>query len=51
MTAGKLDLDPGVIASCRDAAGQIAGQIGEEIADKTTVWSSAPSRGCSEWMA
>jgi beta-lysine 5,6-aminomutase alpha subunit len=33
----KLDLDPGVIASCRDAAAQIAGQVGEEIAHKTTV--------------
>ena len=33
----KLDLDPGVIASCRDAAAQIAGQVGEEIAGKTTV--------------
>ncbi len=33
----KLDLDPGVIASCRAAATQIAGQVNEEIADKTTV--------------
>jgi beta-lysine 5,6-aminomutase alpha subunit len=33
----KLDLDPGVIASCRQAAAQIAGQVGEEIAGKTTV--------------
>src|SRR5271170_3366157 len=33
----KLDLDPGVIASCREAAAQIAGQVGEEIAGKTTV--------------
>ncbi len=33
----KLDLDPGVIASCRDAAAQIAGQVGEEITGKTTV--------------
>jgi beta-lysine 5,6-aminomutase alpha subunit len=33
----KLDLDPGVIASCRQAAVQIAGQVGEEIAAKTTV--------------
>src|SRR5476649_1489765 len=35
--ASKLDLDPGVIASCRDAAAQIASQVGEEIAGKTTV--------------
>jgi len=33
----KLDLDPGVIASCREAAAQIAGQVGAEIAGKTTV--------------
>ena len=37
MTASKLDLDPGVIASCREAAAQIASQVGEEIAGKTTV--------------
>ncbi len=36
-THSKLDLDPGVIASCREAAAQIAGQVGEEIAGKTTV--------------
>ena len=35
--SSKLDLDPGVIASCRQAAAQIAGQVGEEIAHKTTV--------------
>ncbi len=34
---GKLDLDPGVVASCRQAASQIAAQVGEEIANKTTV--------------
>jgi beta-lysine 5,6-aminomutase alpha subunit len=34
---GKLDLDPGVIAACRAAASQIAGQVGDEIAGKTTV--------------
>ncbi len=34
---GKLDLDPGVIASCRQAAAQIAAQVGEEISRKTTV--------------
>lgn len=34
---GKLDLDPGVIASCHEAAGQIAEQVSAEIAGKTTV--------------
>jgi beta-lysine 5,6-aminomutase alpha subunit len=34
---GKLDLDPGVIAACRQAAAQIASQVGETIAGKTTV--------------
>jgi beta-lysine 5,6-aminomutase alpha subunit len=34
---GKLDLDPGVIAACRQAAAQIAAQVGETIAGKTTV--------------
>jgi beta-lysine 5,6-aminomutase alpha subunit len=34
---GKLDLDPGVIAASRAAATQIAGQVSEEIAHKTTV--------------
>jgi len=33
----KLDLDPGVIASCRQAAEQIAGQVAAEIDGKTTV--------------
>ncbi len=33
----KLDLDPGVIASCRTAAEQIAGQVAAEIDGKTTV--------------
>jgi beta-lysine 5,6-aminomutase alpha subunit len=37
VTASKLDLDPGVIASCREAASQIAAQVGGEIAGKTTV--------------
>ena len=36
-SSGKLDLDPGVIASCRAAAAQIAGQVAEEIDGKTTV--------------
>jgi beta-lysine 5,6-aminomutase alpha subunit len=34
---GKLDLDPGVIAACRAAASQIAAQVNDEIANKTTV--------------
>jgi beta-lysine 5,6-aminomutase alpha subunit len=34
---GKLDLDPGVIASSRQAAAQIAAQVGEAITGKTTV--------------
>jgi beta-lysine 5,6-aminomutase alpha subunit len=37
VAPGKLGLDPGIIASCREAAGQIAGQVSEEIAGKTTV--------------
>jgi beta-lysine 5,6-aminomutase alpha subunit len=36
-THGKLDLDPGVIAASRAAASQIAAQVSEEIAHKTTV--------------
>ncbi len=36
-THSKLDLDPGVIASCREAAARITAQVGEEIAGKTTV--------------
>jgi beta-lysine 5,6-aminomutase alpha subunit len=35
--SSKLGLDSGVIFSCRQAAAQIAGQVGEEIANKTTV--------------
>ena len=35
--SSKLDLDPGVIASCRQAAVQIAGQVSDMIAHKTTV--------------
>jgi len=34
---GKLDLDPGVVLACREAATRIAGQIAEEIAGKTSV--------------
>ena len=33
----KLGLDPGVIASCKAAAAQIATQVAEEISSKTTV--------------
>jgi beta-lysine 5,6-aminomutase alpha subunit len=33
----KLDLDPGMIASCRAAAEQIAGQVAAEIDGRTTV--------------
>jgi beta-lysine 5,6-aminomutase alpha subunit len=36
-SSGKLDLDPGVIASCRAAAEQIAAQVAAEIDGKTTV--------------
>jgi beta-lysine 5,6-aminomutase alpha subunit len=35
--SSKLDLDPGVIAECRQAASAIAAQVAEEIAGKTTV--------------
>jgi beta-lysine 5,6-aminomutase alpha subunit len=34
---GKLDIDPGLVAECRAAASQIAGQVSDEIAGKTTV--------------
>ncbi|HWW90783.1 MAG TPA: lysine 5,6-aminomutase subunit alpha [Solirubrobacteraceae bacterium] len=33
----KLDLDPGVVAACRQAAKQIADQVFEQIAGRTTV--------------
>jgi beta-lysine 5,6-aminomutase alpha subunit len=33
----KLDLDPGVVDACRQAAGQIAAQVAERIAGHTTV--------------
>ena len=33
----KLNIDFGVVASCKDAASQIAAQVSEEIAGKTTV--------------
>jgi beta-lysine 5,6-aminomutase alpha subunit len=34
---GKLDLDPGLIASCRQAATQITAGVGEKVANRTTV--------------
>jgi beta-lysine 5,6-aminomutase alpha subunit len=37
VSSSKLDLDPGVIASCRESASQIAAQVSGEIAGKTTV--------------
>ncbi len=37
MSASKLDLDPGVVAACRQAAKQIADQVAEQIAGRTTV--------------
>ena len=33
----KLDLDPGVVAACRQAARQIAEQVSERVAGQTTV--------------
>ncbi len=35
--SSKLDLDPGVVAACRQAAAQIADDVGERIAGQTTV--------------
>jgi beta-lysine 5,6-aminomutase alpha subunit len=35
--SSKLDLDWGVVSSCRQAAAQIAGQVAAQIAGKTTV--------------
>jgi beta-lysine 5,6-aminomutase alpha subunit len=35
--SSKLDLDPGVIAECRAAAAEIAADVAESIASKTTV--------------
>ena len=34
---GKLDLDPGIVAACRQAAKQIADQVSEEVSGRTTV--------------
>ncbi len=36
-STGKLDLDPGVVAACREAAKQIADGVAERIAGRTTV--------------
>jgi beta-lysine 5,6-aminomutase alpha subunit len=36
-SGSKLDLDPGVVAACREAAAQIAAQASEQIAGRTTV--------------
>ena len=33
----KLDIDPGVVRACREAAGQVAAGVAERIAHKTTV--------------
>jgi beta-lysine 5,6-aminomutase alpha subunit len=35
--SSKLDLDPGIVAACREAAAQIAAQVSEQIAGRTTV--------------
>jgi len=35
--SSKLDLDPGVVAACRQAAKQIAEQVAEQTAGRTTV--------------
>ncbi|HYM53923.1 MAG TPA: lysine 5,6-aminomutase subunit alpha, partial [Solirubrobacteraceae bacterium] len=37
MSPSKLDLDPGVVAACRQAAKQIAEQVSERISGRTTV--------------
>ncbi len=37
MSVSKLDLDPGVVAVCREAAAQIAAQVSEQISGRTTV--------------
>jgi beta-lysine 5,6-aminomutase alpha subunit len=37
MGSSKLDLDPGVIDACRQAAARIANQVAEEISCRTTV--------------
>ncbi|HUB36992.1 MAG TPA: lysine 5,6-aminomutase subunit alpha [Solirubrobacteraceae bacterium] len=37
MSPSKLDLDPGVVAACHEAATTIAGQVAQEIAGRTSV--------------
>ncbi len=37
MGTSKLDLDPGLVESCRQAAARIAAEVGEQIAGMTTV--------------
>jgi beta-lysine 5,6-aminomutase alpha subunit len=37
MGRSKLDLDPGIVDACRQAAARIAGQVAEEITGRTTV--------------
>jgi beta-lysine 5,6-aminomutase alpha subunit len=37
MSASKLDLDPGIVAACRQAAKQIAEQASEQIAGRSTL--------------
>jgi beta-lysine 5,6-aminomutase alpha subunit len=37
VSASKLDLDPGVVSACRQAAKQISDQVSERIAGHTTV--------------
>jgi beta-lysine 5,6-aminomutase alpha subunit len=37
MMTSKLDLDPGLVAGCRQAAAQIAAQVAQQIAGKTSV--------------
>jgi len=37
MGSSKLDLDPGIVDSCRQAAARIASQVAEEVGGRTTV--------------
>jgi len=37
MSSSKLDLDPGIVAACREAAARIAAQVSEQITRRTTV--------------
>jgi beta-lysine 5,6-aminomutase alpha subunit len=36
-SGSKLDLDPGIVAACREAAARIAAQVSEQITGRTTV--------------